>query len=68
LTLQSNASLGAALKDGPFSEMRYFVDQHLVRGMREVRLIRLNDTGRVQVRHLDPGLDTLITSVGKRAC
>lgn len=69
VTMQSDAALEAALQDGPFSEMRYYVDQIERRGMRDVHLIRPVGKGarRVQVRHVSPGLDALMSAIGKPA-
>jgi len=65
VTLLSSGALAEALKDGPFTEMQYYVDRHCRRGMRDVRLVRLEDEGRcrVQVRHANPGLDALMSEV-----
>lgn len=62
VTLLSSGALAEALKDGPFTEMQYYVDRHCHRGMRDVRLVRVEDEGgcRVQVRHANPGLDALM--------
>ena len=69
VTVQSMAAFAAVLKDGPFSEMRYYVDKSCRRSMRDVRLVQLRAAGgrRVQVRHANPGLDTLMKSIGSRS-
>lgn len=68
VTVRNEAALEAALNDEPFSEMRYYVDRHERRGMRDVRLIVTDEDGkrRVQVRHSNPGLDALMTTIGSR--
>ena len=67
VTVGSAAALAVALQDGPFSEMRYYINQFERRGMRQVRLVCVEDKGkcRVQVRHSDPSLDALMTAIGK---
>lgn len=55
------AALEAALSDGPFSEMQFFVDQTQHRSMRDVKLVASGDDPRkVQVRHANPALDELM--------
>lgn len=69
VTVRSEAVLATALRDGPFSEMRYYVEKYECRSMRDVRLVRIEDKGasRVQVRHLNPALDALMSAIGKHA-
>lgn len=69
VTVRSEAALEAILRDGPFSEMRYYVEKFERRGMRDVCLVRIEgkEGRRVQVRHLNPALDALMGAVGKRA-
>lgn len=65
-TAEDHCHLRQAIADGPFIEMRYFVDQRERRGMRDVTLVLVRDEkpGRLQVRHSDPALDALIQSLG----
>lgn len=69
LTLKSQSALRAAVADGPFSEVQYYVDQQIVRGMRDVHLVPIPDAARVkvQVRHFDPGLDELMKVIDQRS-
>ena len=62
----SAAALARAMRDCPFSEMRFYVDKHERRGMRDVNLIPLKcESGlSVQVRHADPFLDKLMSRIG----
>lgn len=66
MTVQNKGALTEAMRDGPFSEMQYYVDKLCRRGMRDVHLVQLGDTvmPRVQVRHTDPSLDALMKTIG----
>lgn len=68
VTVKETCALSAALGDGPFSEMQFFVDRHQIRGMRDVSVeCRFNIAGcSLQVRHSDPSLDALMTMIGSR--
>lgn len=65
VTLLSSGALAEALKDGPFTEMQYYVDRRCLRSMRDVHLVRLEGEGgcRVQVRHANPSLDALMSAM-----
>jgi hypothetical protein len=64
-TVRNPAVLANALQNGPFSEMRYYVDKRQEAGMRDVQLVLVEAENRlkVQVRHNDPSLDGLISKI-----
>lgn len=66
MTVRNAGALNEAMRDGPFSEMQYFVDRRCRGGMRNVHLVQLENAGvrRVQVRHVTPFLDALMKSIG----
>jgi hypothetical protein len=68
VSVRSREALANALRDGPFTEMRYYVDRQEVRGMRHVKLVVLEDGSqpRVQICHIDQSLDALMKTVEGR--
>lgn len=69
VTVQNKFTLAEAMKDGPFSEMQYYVDKLCRCGMREVHLVPTGevDACRFQVRHVAPALDGLMSAIGRGA-
>lgn len=66
-TVTAEVNLAMALDDGPFSEVRYFVDGQERRGMREVTVERSSaDSRRLTFRHTDAGLNALLVAIDRR--
>lgn len=68
-TMHSRLALASAMADGPFKEMRYYVDKQEVSGMRDVRLVLLEDARRlrVQVSHVNPSHNALMEAITRRS-
>lgn len=68
-TVRSRLALANAMADGPFKEMRYYVDKQEVSGMRDVRLVLLDDAERlrVQVSHANPSHNALMDAIARRS-
>lgn len=65
VTVVSEAALAQAMRDAPFSEMKFYVDKYERSGMRNVKLIVIKrESGMsVQIRHSDAFLDGLMSRI-----
>jgi hypothetical protein len=66
-TVSDEASLALALDDGPFSEMRYIVDGHVLCSLREVAAERSSaQAERLTFRHTNDSLNALMDAIDRQ--